>query len=198
MIENLAILKLFVTYANLPNRSAHGTAWLIRPDLAVTAGHNLYDWKYKAGAAVKIKAYAGYHGRASVDDPNYKVEFREGSRCIAPDRWLTTRGAKPFDVGFIKFDKPFTEVTPFQYVDTPKAATERIGVVGYPADRVFAETGERGASMYRMYLETKWDLEQQADTMLEYLIDTEGGQFPFFSLLLHSLLFLLCYLGLWF
>ena len=170
-----AILKLFVTYERLVGKYAHGTAWLIRPDLAVTAGHNLFNWQNNGGAAVKIKAYSGYYGKASIDKPEYQVEFREGKRCITTDRWLMTRGSKPFDVGFIKFDPPFTNITPVKFAETPITGNEKIGVVGYPADRI--DDNEKGARMYDMYLDTAWELQQQPDTMLAYSIDTEGGEY---------------------
>jgi hypothetical protein len=35
-----AILKLFIKYEKLGNNKfAHGTGWLIRPDVMITAGH---------------------------------------------------------------------------------------------------------------------------------------------------------------
>lgn len=51
-----------------------------------------------------------------------------------------------------------------------------LGVVGYPGDLSDPATGEKGAFMHEMFLPTEFDLAQQADTMLEYQIDTFGGK----------------------
>lgn len=169
-----SIVKLFIKYENMPTKFAHGTGWLIRPDLMVTAGHNVFDWRYQAGRAIEIKAYAGYSGKASIADPSAQVEFRMAKRCVTTDRWLTTRGSKAYDFAMVQLDQPFTNVTPIKYIETPPMGSLNLGVVGYPADRL-DENNEKGARMYEMFLETKYNLEKQIDTMLEYVIDTEGG-----------------------
>lgn len=141
----------------------------------VTAGHNVYDWKFNAGRATEIKAYAGYHGKASTTDPRYKVEFRVAKRCVTTDRWLSSRGAKAYDIAFVQLDKPFTNITPIKYIETPPIGSLSLGIVGYPAD-IRDSQGEKGAHMYEMHLETNYNLATQADTMLAYCIDTEGGE----------------------
>ncbi|KAM3424642.1 Serine protease [Cercospora zeina] len=167
------IIKLMIKYAQKPNSMAHGTGWLIRPDLIATAGHNVYDWSHNAGQAIEIKCYAGWTGASRV---NESVEFRRAARVVTTERWLQTRGSKAHDFALIQVEKPFTNVTPFSYIETPPfQANVRLGVVGYPAE-ARDERGERGARMYEMFLDTSYNLEKQADTMLEYSIDTEGGQ----------------------
>lgn len=168
------IIKLLIKYQQKPNGMAHGTGWLIKPDLIATAGHNVYDWSHNAGRAVEIKCYAGWEGTANIDPS--KVEFRNAARVVTTERWLQTRGSKPYDFALIRVDKPFTNVTPFQYIETPPfQANARLGIVGYPAE-TRDQNGERGAKMYEMFLDTEYNLEKQADTMIEYSIDTEGGK----------------------
>ncbi|KAF2216911.1 hypothetical protein CERZMDRAFT_92982 [Cercospora zeae-maydis SCOH1-5] len=167
------IIKLMIKYAQKPNSMAHGTGWLIRPDLIATAGHNVYDWSHNAGQAIEIKCYAGWTGTSRI---NESVEFRRAARVVTTERWLQTRGSKAHDFALIQVEKPFTNVTPFSYIETPPfQANVRLGVVGYPAE-ARDDRGERGARMYEMFLDTSYNLEKQADTMLEYSIDTEGGQ----------------------
>ena len=74
----LAIVKLFLRYEfGGADQWAHGTGWLIRPDILVTAGHCAYDWGHRLGRAVEVKAYIGYKGRDQLNDPN--VQFRSES-----------------------------------------------------------------------------------------------------------------------
>ena len=59
---------------------------------------------------------------------------------------------------------------------TAVLSSQVLGVVGYPGDLSDPATGEKGAFMHEMFLPTEFDLAQQADTMLEYQIDTFGGR----------------------
>ena len=170
----LAILKLFIKYENLgENKFAHGTGWLIRPDVMVTAGHNVYSWKQNAGRAREILAYAGYNGRGSIDSAT--VETRRAKKVVTTSQWLSNRGSMAHDFALVQFDKPFEGVMPFEYIETPAQGDLELGVVGYPADLVDGETGERGAHMYELFEKTKYDLTEQKDTMLQHAIDCEGG-----------------------
>jgi hypothetical protein len=129
---------------------AMGTGWLIRPDLLVTAGHCSYDWSHNLGRATEVKAYIGYKGNESIKTPN--VQFRHVSRIVTTMGWLRGKGAKNFDVSFMRLDKPFTGVTPLKYKETPPAGEAEIGVVGYPGDLQDMVTKEKGANMYEMFL----------------------------------------------
>ena len=151
-----------------------GTGWLIKPDIFVTAGHCSYDWSHKLGRATEVKAYVGYDGRQSEKDPN--VQFRQVKRIVTTEGWVKAKGQKSFDVAFMQVDKPFTGITPVQFEETPSQGSLVLGVVGYPGDLSDWYTGEKGAHMYECFLQTEFDLSMQADTMLEYQIDTFGGQ----------------------
>ena len=93
-----------------------GTGWLIEPDLIVTAGHMSFDWDHKFGFALEIKAWIGYYGRENVGDTS--VQFRHGKTVSVPAEWIKAP-RENYDVSFIKVDKPFTGVKPFEYYDTP-------------------------------------------------------------------------------
>ena len=151
-----------------------GTGWLIRPDVFVTAGHCSYDWNHKMGRATEVKAYIGYDGNQSEKDPN--VQFRHVRRIVTTEGWVKTKGQKPFDVSFMQVDVPFTGITPIRFEETPSEGNIILGVVGYPGDLSDKRTNEKGAHMYECFMRTKFDLSTQADTMLEYEIDTFGGE----------------------
>ncbi|KAL8729292.1 MAG: hypothetical protein Q9181_005046 [Wetmoreana brouardii] len=180
-----SIAKLFIHYEfQEPGKWAMGTGWLIKPDILVTAGHCSYDWSHNLGRATEVKAYIGYQGDASVKHPD--TQFRSVKRIVTTEGWLKGRGAKNFDVSFMQVEEPFAGVTPIVYSETPESGEYTIGVVGYPGDLKDPSTGEKGAYMYEMFLEishppltlhlkTRYDLATQADTMLEYQIDTYGG-----------------------
>ena len=104
-----------------------GTGWLVRPDVLVTAGHCSYDWSHNLGRATEVKAYIGYNGKDSTKNPN--VQFRTGKRIVTTEGWLKTRGMKSFDVGFIQVNKPFTGITPIQFIETPPSGNLTLGVV---------------------------------------------------------------------
>ena len=99
-----------------------GTGWLISPDIFVTAGHCSYDWSHKMGRATEVKAYIGYKGRQSEQDPN--VQFRRVQRIVTTEGWVKTKGQKCFDVSFMQVDKPFSGITPIKFVDTPNQGHE--------------------------------------------------------------------------
>ena len=151
-----------------------GTGWLIRPDIFVTAGHCSYDWSHKLGRATEVKAYIGYDGNQSEKDPN--VQFRHVKKIVTTEGWVKTKGQKAFDVSFMQVDPPFTGITPVRFEETPSQGNLVLGVVGYPGDLSDKRTGERGAHMYECFIPTEFDLSTQADTMLEYQIDTFGGE----------------------
>ena len=173
----LAIVKLFIHYEfQKPGSWAMGTGWLISPDIFVTAGHCSYDWSHKMGRAVEVKAYIGYSGRDSEKSPD--VQFRRVKRVVTTEGWVKTKGQKSFDVSFMQVETPFTSIRPIRFEETPAKGNLVLGVVGYPGDLSDKRTGEKGAHMYEMFLPTDFDLSLQADTMLEYQIDTFGGQYP--------------------
>ena len=151
-----------------------GTGWLIKPDIFVTAGHCSYDWSHKLGRATEVKAYIGYDGYESEKDPD--VQFKHVERIVTTEGWVINKGKKSFDVSFMQVETPFTGITPIGFEETPSQGNLVLGVVGYPGDLKDKDTGEKGAHMYECYRPTKFDLSKQVDTMLEYQIDTFGGE----------------------
>ncbi|KAF2811320.1 trypsin-like serine protease, partial [Mytilinidion resinicola] len=151
------------------------TGWLIRPDLLVTAGHCAFDWAHNMGRLVQVKCYIGYNGNNSIKDYSANVQCRQGKRVATTLDWLTAKGNRAFDASFILLDSPFEGITPFKFADTPLSGSMSLGVVGYPGDLKDPATNEPGAHMYEMFLPTKFNLVDSQWRMLEYEIDTFGG-----------------------
>ena len=166
---------------------AMGTGWLVRPDLLVTAGHNVYNWSggpdgEGLGKAVHIKCYIGYHGRDSIGTP--VVQQRLAKNAVTTAEWLTSKDNRHRDVAFIQVDRPFEgNLRLFSYLPTPKSGDEMIGVVGYPADKSLADSDgreEKGATMWEQFTDVQYNLEDPKNkpTMLKYRISTFGGKSP--------------------
>lgn len=174
----IAIVKLFCRYEKQKPDAKWpiATGWLIRPDLLVTAGHCAFDWGHNLGPLVQVKAYIGYSGQGSINDPKADVQFRFGKRVATTLEWLTAKGNRNFDVSFIQLEAPFTGIQPFKFADTPVQGSLSIGVVGYPGD-LKDQAGEPGAEMYEMFLQTNYNLAESQWRMLEYKIDTFGGTY---------------------
>ncbi|UPL00234.1 hypothetical protein LCI18_011168 [Fusarium solani-melongenae] len=157
-----------------------GTGWLIRPDLLVTAGHVVYDWGRRYGAATQIRCYIGYNGRASVKTA--QVQARYGVNVVTTAEWIEAANNRTRDVAFVQLDRPFTgNLRTFNFVNTPLTGHKTLlGVVGYPGDKSLRdlETGdeEQGAQMYEEYAKNDYDIEASPRHMVEYSISTFGGQ----------------------
>ncbi|KAH6886854.1 hypothetical protein B0T10DRAFT_442993 [Thelonectria olida] len=157
-----------------------GTGWLIRPDLLVTAGHVVYDWGHRYGAATQIRCYIGYNGRASVKTP--QVQARYGINVVTTAEWIEAANNRMRDVAFIQVDRSFTgNLRTFNYVNTPMSGNGNLlGVVGYPGDKILKDStdgsDEYGAQMYEEYAKNDYDLETSSRHMIEYQVSTYGGQ----------------------
>ena len=126
------------------------------------------------GRATEVKAYIGYDGNQSEKEPS--VQFRHVKRIVTTEGWVKTKGQKSFDVSFMQVNVPFTGITPVRFDETPSEGNIILGVVGYPGDLSDKRTNEKGAHMYECFMPTQFDLSTQADTVLEYEIDTFGGE----------------------
>jgi V8-like Glu-specific endopeptidase len=156
-----------------------GSGWLIRPDLLATAGHVVYDWKYKLGPALELKCYIGYNGRASVDTP--EVQTRFGKRVVTTTEWIESNNNRHRDISFIQVNAAFTgKLRIIDFVKTPESDQQIIGVVGYPGDKYTKDetndSEEIGAQMYEQFKLTDYDLKSNDRGMLEYKVSTFGGK----------------------
>ncbi|KAF5543492.1 glutamyl endopeptidase [Fusarium phyllophilum] len=151
-----------------------GSGWLIRPDLLVTAGHVVFDWGRRLGAADQIKCYIGYNGKESVRSPHVQARF--GAKVVTPVEWIEASNNRRQDVAFIRLDRPFTgDLRLFSYLNTPeKGNGTYLGVVGYPGDRTLQD--EQGAQMYEEFAKSDWNIGESPHRMVEYSISTFSGQ----------------------
>ncbi|KAJ8110446.1 hypothetical protein ONZ43_g5869 [Nemania bipapillata] len=172
-----SVVKLFLRFQaqETDDPWALATGWLIRNDLVVTAGHCAFDHSHDLGRLTHVKAYIGYHGNESINDAAYAVQFRTAKQVVTTQSWLEDGTNESFDVSFILLKSPFDDVTPIQYEPTPQSGTSKLGVVGYPGDLMDRDSGEKGAFMWQMFLDTTWDLATSPSHMLQYKIDTYGG-----------------------
>ncbi|KAK3934471.1 hypothetical protein QBC46DRAFT_454165 [Diplogelasinospora grovesii] len=160
-----------------------GTGWLIRPDLMVTAGHNVWNWAGNNGAglgkASAIKCYIGYHGASSVGSPI--VQSRLAKRVVTTAEWLAGKDNRNRDLAFVKVDRPFEgNLRLFTYSNTPEFGEEMLGVVGYPGDKEITNQHgqqEKGALMYEDFQPVNYNLSERNNQlrMLKYRISTFGG-----------------------
>lgn len=172
------IVKLFLLYSGQITDNvvedeaawAMATGWLIQGDVVVTAGHCSYDYSRSLGRLIKVKVIVGYGSTNQA--------FRYGTAIATTDGWINKAGSEPSDVSFIKLNSPFSssEVSKyFNMVATPlNDVGANLGVVGYPGD-IVDNNGVRGANMYEMFKSTTYDLASADQHMLQYQIDTYGG-----------------------
>ena len=83
------------------------TGWLVRSNLVVTAGHCSFDHSHELGRLTHVKAYIGYHGNESIDDPSYAVQFLTAKSVATTQSWLQDGSNEAADVSFILLDGSF-------------------------------------------------------------------------------------------
>ena len=148
---------------------------MIGRSIVVTAGHCVWNHDpLSGGPLVECKVYAGYQGRNSTYFPS--VEMRKVVEVTTSARYVANQSQRAYDAAFLTIEQPFDQVTPMSWESTPASGTGKLGVVGYPGDKIDEVTKERGARMFEMYLQTTWDLKSAEHMMLAYMIDTFGGE----------------------
>jgi hypothetical protein len=125
--------------------------------------------------STNVKAYAGYNGAKSISDTS--VEFRRAKRVVTTSQWLDSASSRPRNFALVQFDQPFTDVTPFQYIEILASGDLHLDIVGYSAGLKDPETGERGGKMYELFEQAKYDITADLDRMLAHCIDSEGGKY---------------------
>ncbi|EJP62707.1 ATP synthase F1 [Beauveria bassiana ARSEF 2860] len=153
-----------------------GTGWLIRDDLVVTAGHNVYSDTY-GGQALRIKCWIGYRGRDLANDP--RVQHRNAMNIVTTEAWRSqSADRKRHDVAMIQVDAPFMgNLRLFNYINTPSPQISgSIVLVGYSGDKSPERNEEDiGGWMYEGRCPARYDLAESSH-MIEHKVDTYGGQ----------------------
>lgn len=131
------------------------------------------------GRAIRIKAYIGYNGKASIDDSKSDVQFCKGLQIVTTSGWISGEGNRESDVSFIQLGSKFTGALGLiTYTGTPVQGSESLGIVGYPADKKNG-SGEQGAQMWEEFESVKYDLRTTYKNMLEYKISTYAGKIAY-------------------
>ncbi|KAH6957266.1 hypothetical protein DER45DRAFT_615212 [Fusarium avenaceum] len=139
-----------------------GPGWLIRHDLLVTAGHVVYDWVHRYGAASQIRCYIGYNGCASVKTA--QVQARYGISVVTTEEWIKAPDNRTCDVAFIQLDRVFTgNLRTFNYANTSLTGPKLCWAL-------------LATQMYEEYAKNDYDIEASSRHMTEYQISTFGGQ----------------------
>lgn len=176
-----AIVKLQMRYEGQESddkRWAMGTGWLVAPDILVTAGHCVHMFQNGWGHVAQVNAHIGYNGKASIGTQN--VQSRQGVRAVTTEGWLASNENRQNDVGFIKLDRPFDNVTPFEIGTTPGRGEDKLGVVGYPGDMTDPRTRERGYHMFEEFQPTRFNLESAKPAhMITYKVSTYNGEWQY-------------------
>ncbi|ATY67355.1 Serine cysteine trypsin [Cordyceps militaris] len=154
-----------------------GTGWLVREDLLITAGHNVFSAAHQCQAS-HIQCQLGYRGGSFIDESS--EQYRSALNVVTTKSWLRQhRDRDRRDLALIQVDKPFTgNLRLFKYIQTPTSKKEgTIIVVGYPGDE-HLETfvGETSLWMCEARQKANYDLDKSANHMIEYNMDIYGGQ----------------------
>ncbi|KAK8143158.1 hypothetical protein G3M48_007621 [Beauveria asiatica] len=153
-----------------------GTGWLVREDIVITAGHNVFSATHKCQAS-RIQCWIGYRGHSLISDSS--VQHRSALNVVTTESWLGQHSDRERrDLALIQVDKAFAgNLRLFRYIDTPTAkANGSIIVVGYPGDKSpEALAGETGAWMCEARQKANYDHDSSANHMIEYNMDTYGG-----------------------
>ncbi|KAF5637652.1 glutamyl endopeptidase [Fusarium sp. NRRL 25303] len=153
-------------------RHAQATGWLIMPHLIITAAHCVYDHTHDFGKAVQVRAFVGYNGKNSVEQPG--VQFRRGLKVVVPKDWIISDTNHASDVAFIKVEE-FNDIVRIAQQPTVGIVNKMLlSVVGYPCDKSLGD--ERGAQMYEMTKRIDCDLSKTASNLLEHTISFASGQ----------------------
>lgn len=159
-----------------------GTGWLIREDLVVTAGHNVYSKTY-GGQAERIKCWIGYKGRKFASDSD--VQHRKALNIVTTTSWSSNGSDRRRDVALVQVSAPFEgSVRPFRFSNTDtKITDQQLTVVGYPGDKSIKDedgNDDPGAEMWYHTESITCNLEE-GEGMIKYDIDTFGGKHSLFG-----------------
>ena len=150
------------------NFTSWGTGILIGPNVVLTAGHNLYDHKYKVYSELESMQFLpAMNGQALPFGP---VEVEQ--YFISPS-YLQEESKE--DYGILILKEPIGEKTGYfglACLDPEELQSQRVVIVGYPGDKVASKL-----SCYEMWgMEGDVSHVVQEKGFFKHLVDTEAGQ----------------------
>lgn len=161
----LPYAAIAVIEVKFPNgETGHGTAWMFYGDVAITAGHCVYNAEY-GGWAKSIKLYAGPNGSATSATITANC-----STMYTSNLWIESAQTKD-DWGVLKLDTDVGAVTGYLgiYYTTGGMAGTSIEISGYPWDK------NNDAYQFFQYKATG-TITTSETAVLKYNVDTLGGQ----------------------
>lgn len=149
-----AVCRLTVNYPS--NVSAHGTGFLIGPNLILTNHHVLYDWGFEKQPARKVDVWFDYER-----DP----QGGERKVCALAGNPATIGGQSAWDWAVIQTTEPI----PDRYAPLPLGAKTPVSV----DDRVYiVQHPDGGPKLIGMHDNRVRDV---SDRFVQYRTDTKGG-----------------------
>lgn len=124
------VCYLTTDHPSTPRIKAYGTAVLIGPRFALTAGHNVYD---PASFGTSI---GGGYGRSVTVTPGYSVMGRSAGKTqsaqqvVCHERFIES-GDIAYDLALLHFPAPHEHTTSFPALETAQTGAS-IRVIGYP------------------------------------------------------------------
>ena len=151
-----AICKIEITWPN--GDVSPGTAWMYHDNIAITAGHCVYD-NQRGGWAKTIKVLPGKNGSSNPYGMAYSRTMHTSSNWVNGESDL-------YDYALLELDRNIGNNTGwFGLKYTPSSLTgKNVSVTGYPV--------EKSSQMWSM----SGNIASSSSNKLYYSIDTTGGQ----------------------
>ncbi len=154
----------YVSFTNLGVRY-RGSAFIVSPYVALTAGHNVYDADYSSWSYDFLIVPGQY--QPSKDGPVYRPYGTQYAAELHTNSAYLPEGDFKYDYAAVMFDKPFSSISTFMPVEFDSTPT-RINVVGYPLQ---VQDEFNSQAMWR----SSSSVYATDDRIIYYTADTSGG-----------------------
>ncbi len=168
-----ALCHLLITFPS--GRQESGTAWLISPRLAITAGHCIYN-KRHGGYARSIAIWPGRHGGTGHRYQASPRFFVNAPYKTYDDRGDATR-KQYYDYGGIVLGQSADSAGAFGFrpYTSAELTSKTVNIVGYPAQRPEPSNPNQHRWQYGELWGHAAAVYSIQDRLLYYTVDTTGG-----------------------